>query len=53
MLAILKSDKEYPQEYDRFVKSVSYAAEGVAPDFVSAMQAVRTLVDAVRKNVQG
>jgi len=47
MLTILESDKEYPQEYDRFVRSVSYAAEGAAPGFASAMQAVRALVDAV------
>lgn len=47
MLEILETDTAYPQEYDRFVKSVSYAKDGEAPDFASAVQALRALVHAV------
>jgi hypothetical protein len=47
MLEALATDTAYPEEYDRFVKSVSYAREGQAPDFASAAQSVRVLVDAV------
>lgn len=47
MLGILEADPAYPQEYDRFVKSVSYAKEGQAPDFASAIKALHILVDAV------
>jgi hypothetical protein len=47
MLEVLATDKAYPQEYSRFVQDVSYAKEGQTPDFASAIQAVRILVDAV------
>lgn len=47
MLEVLATDTAYPQEYDRFVKGVSYAQEGQAPDFTKAMKAVCVLVDAV------
>lgn len=48
MLKILAKDETYPQEYDRFVKSVSYAKEGQVPDFENAMRAIHALVDAVK-----
>ncbi len=45
MLTILETDKEeYAREYDRFVKGVSYAAEGEVPDFTTAVKAVHALV---------
>jgi Nucleotidyl transferase AbiEii toxin, Type IV TA system len=47
MLEALENDINYPQEYDRFVKGVSYAVEGNIPNFDKAMQAVRDLVKAV------
>jgi hypothetical protein len=49
MLEILDTDKAYPAEYDRFVKSVSYAESGQAPDFTNAMQSVRCLIDSITK----
>ncbi|NTW68778.1 MAG: nucleotidyl transferase AbiEii/AbiGii toxin family protein [Chlorobiaceae bacterium] len=45
MLSILNSDKEYPGEYDVFVKGVSYAVEGETPDFTMGLNAVQALVD--------
>ena len=47
MLETLENDLEYPKEYDRFVKGVSYAAEGDTPDFVTAIKAVKALVETV------
>lgn len=47
MLQVLETDLEYPKEYDRFVKGVSYATDGSTPDFAAAMQSVRALVEAV------
>lgn len=47
MLAVLENDKEYHQEYERFVKSVSYAKEGAAPDFANAMQSIRHFIHAI------
>lgn len=44
MLERLDTDAVYAAEYDTFVKGVSYAAEGEFPDFATAMQAVRALV---------
>jgi len=49
MLERLETDAEYSAEYDRFVKGVSYAAEGEFPDFATVMQAVRKLVKAAIK----
>jgi len=40
-------DNGYAREYDLFVKGVSYAAEGEVPDFTTAIQAVRTLVQII------
>lgn len=45
MLHVLENDAAYAQEYDRFVKGVSYAAQGHTPDFANAIQAVRVLVN--------
>ena len=47
MIQILETDTKYPDEYDLFVKSVSYAAEGEVPDFEEAVRAVRTLVQLI------
>ena len=47
MLAVLEADAEYAREYADFVESVSYAPEGAAPDFTTAIQAVRVLADAI------
>lgn len=49
MFEILASDTAYSQEYDRFVKSVSYAKDGEAPDFDSAIAALHILADAVTR----
>ena len=47
MIQILETDTKYPDEYDLFVKSVSYAAEGEVPDFAEAVRAVRALVQLI------
>lgn len=47
MLVVLDTDAAYPDEYRRFVEDVSYAKSGKAPDFASAVHAVRELVKAV------
>jgi hypothetical protein len=44
MLERLESDPEYAIEYDTFVNGVSYAPAGNFPDFTTAMQGVRELV---------
>jgi len=44
MLDILDQNVGYPQEYNQFVKSVSYASAGTEPDFEEAMIAVKRLV---------
>lgn len=47
MLDILTGDAGYPKEYDLFVRGVSYAPEGSAPDFPTALEAVKRLADHV------
>lgn len=47
MLAVLKSDAAYKEEYKRFVEDVSYAKSGQIKDFASAVQAVQELVESV------
>ncbi|MCB9983670.1 MAG: nucleotidyl transferase AbiEii/AbiGii toxin family protein [Rhodospirillales bacterium] len=47
MLAILTEDTKYAEEYRRFVEDVSYAKSGETPDFATALQAVRLLIDSV------
>lgn len=47
MLSAFDNDKNYWQEYDQFVRGVSYAQS--VPDFDVAMQAVRDLVAVVIK----
>ena len=46
-LDILASDPEYAQEYKQFVLSMSYAAEGKAPDFAAAMETLKRLTASV------
>jgi hypothetical protein len=36
MLHCLNTGPEYPREYERFVKGVSYAKDGTTPDFAQA-----------------
>lgn len=50
MLTILENDPGYPREYDRFVQGVSYATDGSTPDFKTALQAVRNLVERVGRH---
>jgi hypothetical protein len=45
-----KDHKKYREEYDTFVKSVSYAPEGVVPDFDTAVKALERLVNIVRSS---
>jgi len=47
MLQVLDTDQEYGFEYARFVQAMSYAAEGEIPDFQTALQALRILIDFV------
>lgn len=47
MLEKLTTDPAYPQEYELFVKGVSYAAAGSTPDFATALQSVQALVAAI------
>ncbi len=48
MFSILENDAEYPKEYERFVKMMSYALyEHQVPDFKSATKAVKELADKV------
>lgn len=47
MFAAFEKDGQYRQEYDLFVKGVSYAPEGAVPDFDAAMDAVRALAKIV------
>ncbi len=42
-----KGHKKYREEYDTFVKNVSYAPEGVVPDFDMAVDAVKRLISIV------
>jgi hypothetical protein len=44
-LDIIKADKEYREEYDRFVLGMSYAAEGEAPTFDEALTMTRQLIN--------
>jgi hypothetical protein len=48
MLQILQEDKEYANEYSRFVKDVSYAAEGAVPEYEEALEAVTQLTQAAK-----
>jgi Nucleotidyl transferase AbiEii toxin, Type IV TA system len=48
MMDALQSDIEYAQEYKRFVNGVSYAAPEQTPDFTSAVEALRKMVEALR-----
>ncbi len=47
MLERLETDSEYQTEYDTFVSGVCYAAEGGFPNFPTAMQAIRELVQII------
>jgi len=47
MFDTLADDKEYPKEYDLFVKSLSYAPIDTVPDFEMAIEAVKRLAQIV------
>jgi len=47
LLDTLAQDAEYRKEYDLFVRGVSYAPEGTAPDFATAMEALKRLAKRV------
>lgn len=47
MFSAFDKDGQYRQEYDLFVKGVSYAPEGSVPDFDAAMDSVRALAKIV------
>jgi hypothetical protein len=48
MFTVIEQDQEYPNEYDRFVKMMSYALyENQVPDFKTAMKSVRELAGVV------
>lgn len=42
-LEILRGDTEYPGEYERFVLSMSNAAEGEVPGFAQAQETLERL----------
>jgi len=46
-IAIIEQEKEYSNEYDRFVKGMSYAATGSVPSFGEAVAKVRLLIEHV------
>ena len=45
MLSILSTDAEYLAEYDYFVTSTSYSQDGSTPDFKTALEAVKQLIE--------
>ena len=47
MFDVLNTDKEYRQEYERFVKGVSYAPEESVHSYDEALDAVRVLTETV------
>lgn len=47
LLDTLAQDAEYRKEYDLFVRGVSYAPEGTAPDFPAALKALKRLIQCV------
>lgn len=47
MMKILEGEKEYVQEYDRFVKGMSYAPDNSIFSFQQAMEKLRILVNAI------
>lgn len=44
---LTNKEEKYRVEYDTFVKSVSYATEGVVPNYDTAVNAVKRLIDFV------
>jgi hypothetical protein len=48
MLAVLQSDNEYAQEYKRVVSGVSSAAPEQTPGFTEAVDALQSMVKALR-----
>ncbi len=46
---ILVEDKEYIQEYNRFVKGMSYAPDNTLPSFEQAMEKLRKLINTILK----
>ncbi len=49
VLNILDEEKEYIDEYDRFVKGMSYAPDNTLPSFRQAMEKLRKLINTVLK----
>ena len=49
VLNILDEEKEYIDEYDRFVKGMSYAPDNTLPSFQQAMEKLRKLINTVIK----
>jgi len=45
-LSILGNDAEYAREYERFVQGTSYSQDGSTPDFKTALEAVKQLIQA-------
>jgi nucleotidyltransferase AbiEii toxin of type IV toxin-antitoxin system len=52
MMDVLQSDIEYAQEYKRFVYGVSYATLEQTPDFTSAIETLRKIVDGLRLDTE-
>jgi predicted nucleotidyltransferase component of viral defense system len=52
MMDVLESDIEYAQEYKRFVNGVSYATPEQTPNFTSAVEALRKMVEALRLDTE-
>jgi hypothetical protein len=52
MLDALHGDKEYAQEYERFVSGVSYAAPEQTPGFKEALDALQGLVKALNPDIK-
>jgi len=44
---LTNEEEKYAAEYDTFVKSVSYATEGVVPNYDTAVKALKRLIDLV------
>ena len=49
VIDLIKQDKEYPREYDRFVKSMSYANIEKMQSFEESLSSVESLMNHVLK----
>lgn len=50
VIAVIKEDKEYENEYNRFVQGMSYAASSEMPGFAKAVSSLEALIAHVLKN---